>query len=149
MLSIRTLKNRNTGYSPAQLLYGIDLMLPYAWKPPADQEDMEAAILEQIKYIKDDLPELRQIVVEQFQLGDRVLKSVEQIHSKFDANWEGPFTIVGVGNRGNYYISDSQGSRDVINGDRLKSYRESEYMIPSVKESRITSTLKQFREPRL
>ncbi|OMJ29422.1 hypothetical protein AYI69_g1072 [Smittium culicis] len=68
------------------------------------------------------------------------------LKSKFSATWEGPFTITRLGNKGAYTIVDSSGNHDVVHGDKLKTCREVNRMIPEVSSSALNSTLRKYRQ---
>ncbi|OMJ21168.1 Pol polyprotein [Smittium culicis] len=166
LLAIRSMKNKSTGLSPAKLLYGVELTLPSSWKGPESEVNIGKAIEELLSYINTGLEELRnsgyerniisknnsaaiydaKVVKHQFKLGDKVLRHSDVLKYKFSATWEGPFTITRLGNKGAYTIMDSSGNFDIVHGDKLKIYRESNRMIPEVSSSTLNSTLKKFRE---
>ncbi|OMH83345.1 Retrovirus-related Pol polyprotein from transposon [Zancudomyces culisetae] len=157
LLAIRTMRNKSTKYSPAELLYGTQIVTPSLWTPPPDADDIELAIQEQIKSITSELPEMRTesitnniaakerdkqtynrtVKVLAFKVGDLVLKMTEQTQSKLEEIWEGPYKVENALSRGTYIISDSDGNRDLVHGDMLKQFLYSRHMIPEV-----TNTLK-------
>ncbi|OMJ12683.1 Retrovirus-related Pol polyprotein from transposon [Smittium culicis] len=165
LLSIRSMKNQSTGFTPATLLYGQNITLPSAWITPEADINIEEAVSERISYLNTGLVELRKlgykknekskitssnrynqrVVKSQYKLGDRVLKHTDVLKSKFSAVWEGPYTITKVGNKGAYTIIDSSGNYDITHGDKLKTYRESNRMIPEVSSAKLNSTLQRFR----
>ncbi|OMH83717.1 hypothetical protein AX774_g2771 [Zancudomyces culisetae] len=61
LLAIRTMRNLSTGFSPAELLYGVKLTTPSIWSPPAEISDLQIAIQERIDAIRTELPEIREI----------------------------------------------------------------------------------------
>ncbi|OMJ23518.1 Retrovirus-related Pol polyprotein from transposon [Smittium culicis] len=165
LLSIRSMKNQSTGFSPASLLYGQNITLPSSWVAPDSNLDVEKAIAERVSFINTGMEGLREIgyrknlmtkisssnrynskvTISQYKIGDRVLKHTDVLKSKFSAVWEGPYTVTKVGNKGAYTIRDSSGNYDIIHGDKLKPYRETNRMIPEVSSSKLNSTLQRFR----
>ncbi|OMH80461.1 Retrovirus-related Pol polyprotein from transposon [Zancudomyces culisetae] len=165
LLTIRSTKNRNTGISPAESLYGVKLNTPVYWNPVVTQEDEVEAILERLKYVKEELPIIRaqayqNIIINKryekqrydksvhfhkYKVGDKVLKVVAAPQSKFDERWEGPYNVVRVLDKGTYIIMDAEGNKDQVNGDRLKPYHDRGYLIPEVLPSRIRTTLQYYK----
>ncbi|PVU88116.1 hypothetical protein BB560_006393, partial [Smittium megazygosporum] len=135
---------------PAQLLYGCDIILPHQWTPPAEQDDLEEAIMERVKATEKEIPEIRNlaqansvkaksiekesydrtVTVYNFNVGDSVLLSVEGIRSKFEPAWTGPYKVTEQLQRGNYIIKDSRNNFDVVNGDRLKKFISGNRRVP-------------------
>ncbi|OMH80871.1 Pro-Pol polyprotein [Zancudomyces culisetae] len=109
LLAIRTMRNKSTKYSPAELLYGVQIATPSVWTPPPDVDDLDIAVQERIDAIKSSLPEMRtdsvrnnvlakerdresynkQVKSYKFNIGDLVLKMTEQTQSKLEEIWEG------------------------------------------------------------
>ncbi|OMJ16930.1 hypothetical protein AYI69_g7640 [Smittium culicis] len=81
-----------------------------------------------------------------FSINDKVLKHVDVLASKFFAIWEGPFIIARIGDKGSYTIKDSGGNMDIVNGDKLNPYIQSNRMIPELKSAGLKSTLRRFRQ---
>ncbi|OMH80458.1 Retrovirus-related Pol polyprotein from transposon, partial [Zancudomyces culisetae] len=164
LLAIRTMRNRSTGYSPAELLYGVKLTTPALWSPPAEISDLELAIQERIESINTNIPELREIGYQNsvkakqnmktaydkkvkfvnFEIDQMVMKLVEHATDKFQEVWEGPYRILKKLNLGAYLITDSEGNRDIVNGDSLKKYHHSTHMVPEV-SSQLRSKLHRFK----
>ncbi|OMH82338.1 Retrovirus-related Pol polyprotein from transposon [Zancudomyces culisetae] len=165
LLVIRTMKNRSTDKSPAELLYGVKLQTPATWRPPAEVEDLEEEIIQRVNAIQVGIPEIRRLAVEKmaeanqvmkqrydkqvtvyrFKEGDKVLRKVEQPSGKLEPYWEGPYIVTRVLRLGTYVIQDPAGHRDLVNGDRLKPYRQAEHMIPEITPGNIRSTLRRFK----
>ncbi|OMH78934.1 Retrovirus-related Pol polyprotein from transposon [Zancudomyces culisetae] len=165
LLAIRTMRNSSTKFSPAELLYGTKIATPSTWTPPPDVDDMDLAIRERIEAIKSDLPALRSkglhnsikskekdkvrynrdVRISEFQEGNLVLKKIEQPQSKLEQLWEGPYRVDRKLRLGTYVISDRDGNRDLVHGDLLKHYHQSQEMIPEVSTS-LKSKLQRFRE---
>ncbi|OMH85643.1 hypothetical protein AX774_g804, partial [Zancudomyces culisetae] len=162
-----TMRNRTTKHSPAEMLYGVKLSTPAIWIPLPEISDIELAITERIEAIKTDIPELRNVglcnsnaekekekvrydkgvKISVFKEGDVVLKLTEQPMAKLEQTWEGPYKVDRRLNKGAYIISDSEGNRDLANGDMLKHYHQSQYMLPEVSTT-LKSKLLRFRETR-
>ncbi|OMJ25322.1 hypothetical protein AYI70_g972 [Smittium culicis] len=160
------MKNRSTGLSPSMMLYGSEMVLPTTWEPLSDTVDYEEEIKERERYINIDLPEIRKIgskknaeskntsavaynkgiVGYRFKPRDVVLKFTDVKKSKFSPVWEGPYTIVEVGDYGSYTIKDDKENYDIVHGDKLKPYYHSSRMIPEVSSTKLQSTLRKFRQ---
>ncbi|OMH83811.1 hypothetical protein AX774_g2677, partial [Zancudomyces culisetae] len=143
------------------------LTTPALWTPPPEISDLDIAIQERIDAIKTDIPELRNVglsnsIAEKekekirydsrvrpsaFKEGDIVLKLTEQPMPKLEQVWEGPYKVDRRLNKGTYIISDSEGNRDLVNGDMLKHYHQSRYMIPEI-STPLRTKLVRFRTPR-
>ncbi|OMH85642.1 Retrovirus-related Pol polyprotein from transposon [Zancudomyces culisetae] len=166
LLAIRTMRNRSTGYSPAELLYGVKITTPAVWSPPAEPSDLDSAIQERIEAIGTNIPELRNIGLSRsvkakqimkshydknitnfkFKVDEMVMKLVEHVTDKFQEVWEGPYKIVQKLNFGAYTIMDSDGNRDIVNGDSLKQFHHSSHMVPEVTRT-LKSKLRRFKNP--
>ncbi|OMH82056.1 hypothetical protein AX774_g4476 [Zancudomyces culisetae] len=162
------MKNKSTGYSPAELLYGFNLTLNSNWQPNGEIDNLEEEINTRIKIINTDLPQIRKLSAEKsvsakrkteikynknvkifnFNLGDKVLKLVQGEKNKFDKIFEGPYEIQQKLTKGAYVISDNNANREIVNGDILKLYHNINGMIPEV-TSNLNTKLKRFKKPRL
>ncbi|OMH80180.1 Retrovirus-related Pol polyprotein from transposon [Zancudomyces culisetae] len=165
LLAVRTMRNRVTQLSPAELLYGVKLTTPTIWTPPPEVDNFDMAIKERIENIKTDIEELRGIGLEnsikakekakiiydkrvvefRFKVNDLVMKANEQQLSKLERLWEGPYKVERVLRYGTYVISDNEGNRDLVHGDMLKAFHYSQFMVPEVSVT-LKSKLKRFRE---
>ncbi|PVV01563.1 hypothetical protein BB560_004014 [Smittium megazygosporum] len=105
LVSLRTLTHRVTECSPSELLFGYQMNSHKLEKYRDTILDFEEACMERIKFAKENLPEIRQLTVDKiidnkryeknrydaritassFKINDKVLKSVENPQSKFDA----------------------------------------------------------------
>ncbi|OMJ18370.1 hypothetical protein AYI69_g7056 [Smittium culicis] len=144
------MKSKATGFSPSEMLYGTQIKTPRSWIFQEESIDLEEAIIQRIRGIKLELPELRKIgidrmvknknsetarynekvTIENFKLGNLVYKLSEQTQRKLEAPWEGPYKIKEVLNKGTYLISDSLGNQDLVHGDRLKLFNRGEFSVP-------------------
>ncbi|OMH79371.1 hypothetical protein AX774_g7215 [Zancudomyces culisetae] len=165
MLVLRTMKNKSTGYSPAEMLYGIQMEIPSTWKPNGTNENEEEEFKNRIQLIKEDLPQIRELGIKgsvkakkydevrynrkveiyNFKIGDFVLKLIEYEQAKLERVWEGPYKVENRLDKGTYIISDQFGNRDLVHGDILKQYNTSTYMIPEVTTT-LKSKLRRFRQ---
>ncbi|OMH79670.1 Transposon Ty3-G Gag-Pol polyprotein [Zancudomyces culisetae] len=152
LLIIRTLVSKSTGYSPAHLRFGFQPQLVSTWSYNGDIDIEEELIYNRIKLINDYLPELRNLSHQNnieakkqdekfynkkvknlyFKIDDLVLKFIDSGTEKFDKVWEGPYKILQKLSKGAYVIGDENGNCELCNGDNLKSYDNSRYMIPQV-----------------
>ncbi|OMJ11804.1 Gypsy retrotransposon integrase-like protein 1 [Smittium culicis] len=141
---------------------GINHAPTTAYRPQSNGQ----AIEERVKFMTEKIELLRNIAADKivvnkkyekkrydekvkeykFKEGDKVLRAMEQANSKFDPVWEGPFKVTKAYGKGSYRISDSFGTEDLVNGDRLKTYKESGKMIPEVRPAALRPTIKRFRE---
>ncbi|OMH80500.1 hypothetical protein AX774_g6063 [Zancudomyces culisetae] len=80
-----------------------------------------------------------------FQVREKVLKLVEYERGKLESLWEGPYTVLKRFTKGAYLISDQFGNRDLVNGDLLKKYHESKFMIPEI-SNRLRPKLLTFKQ---
>ncbi|PVV02831.1 hypothetical protein BB560_002705, partial [Smittium megazygosporum] len=160
------MRSASTGFSPAEMLYGVKLTLPYIWSPPAEIEDLEEAIIERIKVIQIDLPKIRDLGYNKlisvknnseevynksvskniFKVGQKVLLRIKEVGGKFDPLWEGPYEVIMDRANGSYIIADTANNKDSVTGDRLKNYNSSNYMVPEVISRRLTPGIKRYRE---
>ncbi|OMH80343.1 Transposon Tf2-11 polyprotein [Zancudomyces culisetae] len=167
LLTMRTMNSKSTGYTPAEMLYGTELQMPSTWKTNGIIEDDVEQIEHRLKLMQSDLPQIRKIGVRKavaakeaekirynktvkptkFQVGNKVLKVVEYDRGKLESLWEGPFTIIKRFSKGAYLITDQLGNRDLVNGDLLKLYHESRFMIPEI-TSRLRPKLNTFKQAR-
>ncbi|PWA01420.1 hypothetical protein BB558_002484 [Smittium angustum] len=141
------MKNKSTGLSPSELLYGVNLLTPATWVGPAEIDDLEGAIMERIEFIKTDLPELRNAGISRMVEVKQREKEVydKSVQSKLEELWEGPYRILKKLDKGTYIIEDEEGNRDLVHGDRLKLFYKNKEMIPEVGIP-LRSKLKRFRK---
>ncbi|OMJ11721.1 Retrovirus-related Pol polyprotein from transposon [Smittium culicis] len=133
LLSVRTMKNSSTKFSPDMLLYGNKLTLPSVWTRDINQHVSDNPEVERAIHIEMQLEEFRKAGHQnnitsknisaknynknlknlKFSINDKVLKHVDVLTSKFSAIWEGPFAIARIGDKGSYTIKDSEGNMDI------------------------------------
>ncbi|OMJ24453.1 hypothetical protein AYI69_g4629 [Smittium culicis] len=130
------MKSKATGFSPAEMLYGFELTMPTSWAPPIEECALEESIIERVRSLNTELQNIRATGVSKmiknknkeknqynqgvklstFEVGDRVLKLVEQVKSKLEEKCEGP-----------YIIKYEENNKDLVHGDRLKEFKSSRY----------------------
>ncbi|OMH79079.1 Retrovirus-related Pol polyprotein from transposon [Zancudomyces culisetae] len=165
LLVLRSMRNKSTKYSPSELLYGAQIHTPTTWTYNGEVDNIEEEIQNRIKVINDNIPELRKLAIENiknakindevtynkkvteinFNIGELVLKKVEFDRPKLERIWEGPYKIERRLDKGAYIISDNEGNRDLVHGDRLKRYNLKEGMIPDV-STPLRSSLQRFKQ---
>ncbi|OMJ08056.1 Pol polyprotein [Smittium culicis] len=165
LLAIHSLKHRVTGFSPSEILYGFNLKTPTIWNETPTNENMTQAIEEIFKFIAEIIELLsnnasdknavnkkyiknryEENVEYKLKEGENLIRVMEQASTKFCTVPEGPFKITEACGKDAYRISDSFGTEYLVNGDRLKTYKESGKMIPEVRPAALRPTIKRFRE---
>lgn len=164
LLVIRTMNNSSTGLSPAEMIYGCKLNTPSTWVTDGEINNIEEEIQRRIEEIKF-ISEIREYGIEKmtkaksimkkrydamvrtykFKVNDKVLLKINEIQTKFQPLWEGPYMVESKLKNGTYIIKDQNGKKDLVNGDRLKYYHESEHMIPEIVPKSLRSNLKRFK----
>ncbi|KAG1040601.1 hypothetical protein G6F43_012260 [Rhizopus delemar] len=159
LLVIRTLVNSSTGFSPSQLLYGYQMVTPYAWQAPIldfVEGEYQVAVADRVEFVQDQLVKIRELAREAsdkakekraiqynsrvhgfkkgFQIGEQVLLKEEILENKFSDKWSGPYTVAQIGKNGTYLLEglNRVRLRKAVNGDSLKPFVESKYMVPDV-----------------
>jgi len=124
----RTSPHHATGVSPAYLLYGLDLDLPFKFEQqpqsPRDQVTHKELVLHRLQYLRNVIPGLRSshykfaiskegrkvlIRPERYQIGEKVLlergsKQKKMKHSAFTTNFVGPYLVAALGDKGTYKL---------------------------------------------
>ncbi|OMJ23665.1 Gag-Pol polyprotein [Smittium culicis] len=59
LLSIRSMNNKSTGFSPAKMLYGTEMNLLTTWRMNIGIQDLDEQVMKRLEYINIDLPEIR------------------------------------------------------------------------------------------
>ncbi|KAG1168563.1 hypothetical protein G6F70_008830 [Rhizopus microsporus] len=159
LLVIRTLTNASTKFSPSQLLYGYQMLTPYTWQAPIldfVEGEYEQDVAARVQFVQEELVKIRAMAREasdkakekraihyntrvhlfkkEFQTGEQVLLKEEILENKFSDKWSGPYTIAQILKNGTYLLEGPNRVRlrKAVNGDSLKPYMESKFMIPDV-----------------
>jgi len=162
LLAYQTKKHATTGYTPFQLTYGRQAVLPIELILPIDEIhaeiNLEDSILSRAFDLIDKLPEVqekakqntetsqekqkerhdRKLKPEEFEIGDKVLvqrKNIEASRSvKFEEKRTGPFTIYAKLGNGAYQLCNTKGQilQKYYNSDRLERYYERQNWEPQV-----------------
>ncbi|KAG2191010.1 hypothetical protein INT47_007878, partial [Mucor saturninus] len=163
LMTIRTMTNEATGYTPSMLLYGYDMRTPSTWVPPRYDYivgEVEEEIARRAKEIENWLVEVRLIAKENsdikklkrkvvydktvvprplFKIGDKVLMKDHYPPEKFADKFIGPLEVIKVNAAtGTYHLLGPHQNRlkDAVHGDILVPFRESKRMIPDVMVTR-------------
>lgn len=157
LLVLRTLVNESTGFSPSQLLYGFQLITPGTWQAPIRdyvEGEYEVDVAKRVEFVQTELEKLRQIAREKsdqakarqairynklvyprtYQIGEQVLLKEDVPSGKFADKWSGPYVVIQVLRNGTYQLEGIRKGRikNAVNGDSLKPFIESKYMVPDV-----------------
>ena len=162
LLAYRTKKHATTGYTPFQLTYRRQAVLPIELILPIDEIhaeiNLEDSILSRAFDLIDKLPEVqekakqntetsqekqkerhdRKLKPEEFEIGDKVLvqrKNIEASRSvKFEDKRTGPFTIYAKLGNGAYQLCNTKGQilQKYYNSDHLERYYERQNWEPQV-----------------
>lgn len=162
--SVALLSGEDTKYPPCVLLYGYQMITPGIWSKPIEdfvEGEYEKEIELRIKYVYQELQRIREEArknsdqakakaairynktvhpIPNYIIGDQLLLKVEStLVSKFADRRQGPFTIYKVNSSsGTYYIEGLNNKtriKDAVNGDKLKHFEESNYMVPDITTS--------------
>lgn len=162
LLTIRTMVNEGTGFTPSMLLYDYEMRTPTTWVPPRYAYVLghdEEVISRRAKEIETWLAEVRETakanadkkkarkliydctVVERelLKVGDKVLTKDHYPSEKFADKFIGPFEVVKVNAAARtYYLVGPHSTRlkEAVNGDILVHFKESRRMIPDVQVER-------------
>jgi transposase InsO family protein len=177
LLTIRTMVHEGTRFTPAELMYGFEPVIPAVWKPSPTrviEESPEETAEARMQHMRANIEDLRAQAAEHsssdqwkqtarydagvrprsFADGALVLLKVLQPNAstgtaKFSSLYEGPYTVVRAKQNGVYEITDGQGSSNTVHIDRLKAYRTKQNMIEQVIQGAkpIRSTLRQYIDP--
>jgi hypothetical protein len=168
MLIIRTMRSETTRLTPSKLLYGYEMVTPTVWTDRrtnyiSAQEEVE----ERLRVTELQLRELRElakrnatraqnrqrerydkkVVPRTFREGDQVLRRCMTPSGKFTNEYEGPYLVSLVKLNGVYEIMDGRGNKDVVHVDSLRPYNDHTQMIQEVRDSRLRSTVRRYRQP--
>lgn len=158
LLALRTLENASTEFSPSELLYGYQITTPGLWSAPlteADEETMEELLVERVKFIRNELAEIRLSARENseqakgkqaerynkrvkalrvYEIGEQVLLKENVPKGKFGDKWSGPYVVLKRKGVDNYYLEGPRRARvkAAVNSDFLKPYIERKTMEPDI-----------------
>lgn len=164
LLVLRTVAGEGTKYSPSMLLYGYQMVTPSIWSKPIDdfvEGEYDKEVEVRTRYVYHELQRIREEARKNsdrakakaairynktvhtrpaYKVGDLVLLKVDSSEaSKFADRWQGPFTVFKVNkSSGTYYIEGKTNKariKDAVNGDKLKPFQESKYMVPDITTS--------------
>mmetsp|Transcript_23628 Transcript_23628/g.33739 ORF Transcript_23628/g.33739 Transcript_23628/m.33739 type:complete len:141 (-) Transcript_23628:24-446(-) len=117
--SIRATPSQSTGYAPAALAFGRDMIfnLPV-------QYDMNEINLRRQRRVDKDAKRLNaKRYSYDYRVGEQVMKKIFD-PAKLDDRWKGPFTITRIHVNGNITIQLTQHLQERLNIRRVKPYRQ-------------------------
>ncbi|OMJ11808.1 Transposon Ty3-I Gag-Pol polyprotein, partial [Smittium culicis] len=156
LLSIRTSTNRSIGKSPAEVVYGLQLMNPARWAPeeledPTTLEQDRMRLLSDVRKqayekngISKRIEKIRydgKVRQRQLKVGDQVLRYTDGKNFTFGETATGPYKVTRVLKHGSYEIIDHKGYADIVHIDKIKVYYPRERAIPTVATGSSRSTL--------
>ena len=148
LFALRAAPNRDTGFSPFELVYGRRVRTPLdvihqGWareefedlncgewadwlvsKLECWHDVMRERGAEASKRRKDEFD--KKAVCRELELGDLVLIRKPGLTAKLEESWQGPFPVVEKLNRVNYRVETSKGRAGVLHINNLKKYFERE-----------------------
>jgi hypothetical protein len=163
LMSIRTMTNEATGFTPSMLLYGYDMRTPSTWVPPRydyvlgelhDElanrtkaiEEWLVQVREEARLNSEEKKKKRKVIYDKtvvirkaFKVNDKVLMKDHYPSNKFADNYIGPLTVVKHNERTNTYHLIGPNSRRLehaVHGDILLPFRSSNRMVPDVMVTR-------------
>ncbi|CEJ05160.1 hypothetical protein RMCBS344292_19108 [Rhizopus microsporus] len=157
LLALRTLVNDSSKYSPCQLLFGYQMVTPGTWQAPLygyAEGEYEVDVAKRVRFIQEELDKIRQdarersdqaklkqalrynrtVHLREYEVGEQVLLKEDVLSNKFADKWSGPYVVTQVLRNGTYKLSGPRQGRikGAVNGDLLKPFIESKYMVPDV-----------------
>ncbi|KAG0733307.1 hypothetical protein G6F57_016148 [Rhizopus arrhizus] len=135
------------------------MITPGLWQAPIRdfvEGEYEEDVAKRVQFVQDELVTIRKIArmrsdeakaknairynvrVQEFkrpfQVGDQVLLKENVLENKFSDKWLGPFVISQVKDNGTYLLEGprSRKIQHAVNGDSLKLFAQSKFMIPDV-----------------
>ena len=148
LFAIRSAPNRETGFSPFELVYGHSVRTPLdilhqGWE---ELEFVDLDTEEWSSWLKDKMSVWKEVYVERVKMAssrrkksfdkhavvrelkvtDRVLCRIPGMTRKLQESWQGPFTITEKLNRVNYRVKTGRGLGKVLHINNLKLYHERE-----------------------
>ena len=148
LFALRAAPNRDTGFSPFELVYGRRVRTPLdvlhqGWaqeefedlncsewadwlvtKLECWHDVMRERGAEASKRRKEDFD--KKAVCRELELGDLVLIRKPGLIAKLEESWQGPFPVVEKLNKVNYRVETSKGRAGVLHINNLKKYHERE-----------------------
>lgn len=173
LFCLRTMVNESTKYTPAMLLYGYELRTPANWSAPRYdyvEGEIEEEVSRRTKAITNVIQQIREEAIKnsdnkklkmkerydkqithearKFQIGDRVLMKNHVPGHKFDFKWIGPYDVVAVNKNFTYHLRgpNSRKLDGAVNGNYLLPFRESQRMVPTLKEKRKIDAASEWME---
>ena len=148
LFALRAAPNRDTGFSPFELVYGRRVRTPLdvihqGWAQ-VDFEELDCGewadwLVEKLECWHDIMRERgaeaskkrkegfdKKAVTREFELGDLVLCRVPGMVAKLEESWHGPYPVVGKLNRVDYRVEMSKGKPKVLHINNLKRFQERE-----------------------
>ncbi|OMJ14778.1 Retrovirus-related Pol polyprotein from transposon [Smittium culicis] len=169
LLALRTSIHRTLGKTPAEIVYGLELLTPSIWEDqPIHIDEVPSAILRnREKFLTEVLPTYREaaynagvkfkdieakyynpkVRTRHFEIGDKVLKALAEPYTKLGDRSVGPFEVSAILGDGVYEITDRKGNSDNVHSDRLTKYVSARGMIPVVQTGQARSTLPALVRP--
>ena len=148
LFAIRAAPNRETGFSPFELVYGHHVRTPLdivhqGWEELAfsslDTEEWSSWLLDKMEVWRDIYCEKMKVassnrkvsfdkkaVVRELKENDRVLCRIPGMAKKLQESWHGPYVITEKLNRVNYRVKTGRGRCKVLHINNLKLYHERE-----------------------
>ncbi|KAG1444278.1 hypothetical protein G6F56_010365 [Rhizopus delemar] len=173
LLVLRTLVNASTGHSPCQLLMGYQMVTPGLWQAPIQdfvEGEYEEDVAKRVYFVQEELVTIRKnarklsdeakernairynarVYERRFQVGEQVLLKENVLESKFGDKWTGPYVVGQVRANGTYLLEGIKSKRiqHAVNGDSLKPFVQSKFMIPDVVVSMANERFKTWVDAR-
>ena len=148
LFAIRAAPNRETGFSPFELVYGHHVRTPLdivhqGWEEltfsSLDTEEWSSWLLDKMEVWRDIYREKVQLaskrrkigfdkkaVVRELKVTDRVLCRIPGMAKKLQESWHGPYSITEKLNRVNYRVKTGRGPGKVLHINNLKLFHERE-----------------------
>ena len=148
MFAIRAAPNRESGFSPFDLVYGYKVRTPLdilhqGWTEleyvNLDLEEWSEWLKDKMKVWRDVYVERlkvvskkrkksfdKHVVVRELEVGNQVLCRIPGMSKKLEESWQGPFKITEKLNRVNYRVKTGRGLGKVLHINNLKLYHERE-----------------------
>ncbi|OMJ26206.1 Gag-Pol polyprotein [Smittium culicis] len=168
-LTLRTSSHRTLGTTPAEIVYGLDLVTPAVWESQSlPMENGTGDNFEnRVKFLSEILPTYRKAAYDsgvksktieaqyynnkvrprKFKIGDQVLKALAEPYSALGDRSVGPFEVSAILGDGVYEITDTKGNSDNVHSDRLTRYSSARGMVPVVRTRLARSTLPALIRP--